>query len=170
MHSLSESQLQKLLAVSDDFYRPLFLVAYRHGLRVTEVINLTHRNFQDGYLTVKRLKGSLKTTHEMTPEVREEIERVLARTPRGEKLFPISRQAAGQAMVRFGKLAGIPRPFCHMHCLKHTVAMHNRGAGVEVLKQYLGHKSGNSTLQYLKLNDAEACAAIAAHSARAGGV
>src|ERR1041385_913796 len=40
----------------------LLLVSFWHGLRASEAVSLTPEHFADGYLTVQRLKGSLKTT------------------------------------------------------------------------------------------------------------
>ena len=46
----------------------LFLVAFCHGLRASEAINLTPANFSDGYLGIKRLKGSKKTVQPLREE------------------------------------------------------------------------------------------------------
>src|SRR5208337_1041638 len=40
----------------------LFALCYLHGLRISEALDLTAANIRDGFITVKRLKGSLKTT------------------------------------------------------------------------------------------------------------
>ena len=42
----------------------MLLVAYNHGLRVSEVLSLTKENIQDGALVIQRLKGSNKTTRD----------------------------------------------------------------------------------------------------------
>ena len=39
----------------------MILLAFNHGLRVSEVLDLTTENFVDGHLIVQRLKGSCKT-------------------------------------------------------------------------------------------------------------
>src|SRR5262249_36670078 len=49
----------------------------------------------------------------------------------------------------------------HPHVLKHSIAMDMiREAGIENTRVYLGHKSGASTMEYLKPNDDEASAAV----------
>ncbi|MGE0407457.1 MAG: tyrosine-type recombinase/integrase, partial [Candidatus Korobacteraceae bacterium] len=40
----------------------MILVAFWHGLRASEVTKLERSQIADGFLTVQRLKGSLKTT------------------------------------------------------------------------------------------------------------
>ena len=39
----------------------MILVAYWHGLRASEVTKIQRHDIADGHLTVRRLKGSLKT-------------------------------------------------------------------------------------------------------------
>ena len=39
----------------------LLLITFCHGLRASEAIALTPEHFSDGFLTVQRLKGSLRT-------------------------------------------------------------------------------------------------------------
>ena len=76
----------------------MILLAYRHGLRASEVCGLTAENFADGFITVRRLKGSLKTVHPLfesgNPLLDEKhaITEWLKDVPKGERLFPITRQ------------------------------------------------------------------------------
>jgi site-specific recombinase XerD len=49
----------------------------------------------------------------------------------------------------------------HPHVLKHSIAMQTiEHAGIENVRQYLGHKSISSTGSYLKVTDAEAAASV----------
>lgn len=64
--SLSDEQLQALLATAKKHRHRdwlMILVAYVHGLRASEVTNLTAANFKDGEIRVQRGKGSDETTH-----------------------------------------------------------------------------------------------------------
>lgn len=156
----------------------LFLVAFWHGLRASEAVALTPRNFEisaDGIsLDVQRLKGSLHTVqplmHDEDPLFDEEraLRRWLgAHAARYEdwrerRLFPISRVQFFRLLRRYGAAAGLPRHLCHPHVLKHSIAMQTIGrAGIENVRQYLGHKSISSTGEYLKVHDAAASSAIA---------
>jgi len=154
----------------------LLLVAFWHGLRASEAINLTPEHFADGYLAVQRLKGSMRTVQPLVEDEdpllneRAAIEMWLARHKtahggdgRGKRLFPLSRFAFYRLMRHYGRLAGLPQHLCHPHVLKHSIAMLSiRQAGIENVRQYLGHRSISSTGEYLKVSDEAASSAIAA--------
>jgi integrase len=172
MKYMSREQVLSLLKVARaaserDFL--MILLAYRHGLRASEVCGLTTRHFADGYVTVKRLKGSLKTVHPLFTNGNELLDEKTAVTawlknmPKSGLLFPITRQHFHRLFQGYCKVAGIPKPLAHPHTLKHSVAMELvRKVGIEELRQYIGHKSLNSTGQYLRVSDQQACQAVAA--------
>lgn len=146
----------------------LLLVTFWHGLRASEAVNLTSENFTDGYLTVQRLKGSMRTTQPLIEDADEllnesaAVESWIALHAPGERLFPISRVQFYRLMRRYGRAAGLPQHLCHPHVLKHTIAMQSiREAGIENVRQYLGHRSISSTGEYLKVSDQAASSAIA---------
>jgi integrase len=153
----------------------LLLVSFWHGLRASEAVSLTPEHFADGYLTVQRLKGSLKTTQPLVEHEdellneRAALEGWLAKhraryagDGAGKRLFAISRSQFFRLMQRYGRQAGLPRHLCHPHVLKHSIAMQSiRQAGIENVRQYLGHKSISSTGEYLKVDDDAASRAIA---------
>ena len=58
MKSLTKSELDALLAATPEPDRLMFLTAFNHGLRVSEVVNLDASNIVDGHLVVQRLKRS----------------------------------------------------------------------------------------------------------------
>lgn len=179
MEHLSREQLLALLrqakaARERDWI--LLLVAFWHGLRASEAVNLTPENFRDGFLSVQRLKGSMRTVQPLVEDEdellneRAAIETWLERhnsfhrgNGRCERLFPISRVQFYRLMRRYGRLAGLPQHLAHPHVLKHTIAMLSiRNAGIENVRQYLGHRSISSTGEYLKVSDEAASSAIAA--------
>ena len=188
LEHLSQSELRALLeaarSVSERDWL-MILTGYWHGLRASEVVGhrrrdkvtgkyfgayvggLRGRDVADGHITVARLKGSLKTTQPLIPHADPLLDEAtaLARWAdsrlTNERLFPISRVRFRQIIQRYGKMAGIAKRLCHPHILKHSVAMHSiRAAGIENLKQYLGHKSGASTMAYLKVDDGQASRAV----------
>jgi integrase/recombinase XerD len=80
-----------------------------------------------------------------------------------QKLFPVTRQHFWRLVQRYARQAGIPERKRHPHVLKHTIGMQAiHSAGIENVRQYLGHKSMASTGAYLKVSDAEASAAVSA--------
>jgi integrase len=140
----------------------MVLLAFNHGLRVSEVINLTADNFKDGHLIVQRLKGSAKTAQKLLPN--ESALLAEYQIPACGKLFPICRRTAHRRIKRFGVTAGIPEFKCFPHCLKHTTAMIGLEGGMKIneLQAYLGHKNGQNTLAYLRVDDDIASKAFAA--------
>lgn len=159
----------------------LFLVSFWHGLRASEAVSLTPQNFADGYINVQRLKGSLRTVQ---PLVAHELDVLNERAAidvwlaqhRGidshgssTRLFPISRVQFFRLMRRYGSQAGLPRHLCHPHVLKHSIAMQSiKDAGIENVRQYLGHKSISSTGAYLRVSDDAASQAIARATSKRG--
>jgi site-specific recombinase XerD len=147
----------------------MILVAYSHGLRASEVTKLQADAVKDGHLTVARLKGSLRTTQPLVFDEnlllneRDSLFAFARSLPGKQRLFPITRQHFWRLMQRYAEAAEIPERKRHPHILKHTIAMQTiHSAGIENVRQYLGHKSMSSTGAYLKKTDAEASSAIGA--------
>lgn len=145
----------------------MLLVAYLHGLRASEVVALTADNFRDGFLTVARLKGSLRTTQPLVehknPLLNEKalLFEFLKTARLGARLFPITRQHFWWLFRRYAERANVPAHKRHPHVLKHTLALDViDSAGVHNARQYLGHKSLSSTGEYLRVSDEQASAAI----------
>lgn len=146
----------------------MFLVAYWHGLRASEVVALTRDAVADGSITVHRLKGSDTTTQPLMVDEepllseRLALETLADSTPRLTPLFPFSRVHYFRLFRKYAKRAGLPAHKWHPHSLKHSIAMHTIDvAGIQHVRKYLGHKSIASTGEYLKVTDEQASAAIA---------
>jgi integrase len=152
----------------------LFLVSFWHGLRASEAVGLTPGNITDGFLDIQRLKGSYRTKQPLVEDQLEILNEraavaawlaqhaVLHGHNSRERLFPVSRIQFFRLMRRYGRAAGIPKHLCHPHVLKHSIAMLSiQQAGIENVRQYLGHKSISSTGAYLRVSDDAASRAIA---------
>lgn len=166
IRAFTKDELQKLLAVAKNRSAEdalMFLVSFNHGLRVSEVLNLTAENIQGDLLVVQRLKGSEKTAQPMLPNEREQL---LALASKGGKFFPICRMTAHRRIRRYCSLAGIPAVKARMHALKHTCGTlgYNDGHGMSLpeVQTYLGHKSGSNTMVYLRASEEKASKAFAA--------
>jgi integrase len=69
---LTQEELKRLFAViKDQRDKTLFLLAYRHGLRATEVglLQRTDVDLKQGRITIHRLKGSLSGIYPLQPDV-----------------------------------------------------------------------------------------------------
>jgi len=145
----------------------MFLVAYWHGLRASEVTALTADAVSDGKLSVHRLKGSEATVqkleHDDNPllDERSAVETLARSIPCTSRLFPFSRVHYFRLFRQYARLADIPEPKRHPHTLKHSIARHSiLKAGIHNVKKRLGHKSMASTGVYLEASDEEADRAI----------
>ena len=169
IQSLSREELLAILATARakrerDWL--MILVAFAHGLRATEVVQLTRENLNDCFLDVQRLKGSLRTVQPLIEHENDLLNErqflfafALKCVPK-QRLFPITRQRFWQLLQEYGERAGIPEHKRHPHVLKHSIAMQMiHSAGIENTRQYLGHKNISSTGEYVKVSDAQASAA-----------
>ena len=172
MEHLSKDQLHALLTharASRERDWLMILVGFWHGLRASEVVGITAASIADGHLTVARLKGSNKTVQPLVGHADPLLDEALGLVEytsgmhSNQKLFPISRVQFYRLFRRYAIAAGIPARNAHPHILKHSIAMQSIGiAGIENLRQYLGHKSLSSTGAYLVVDDSTAAARVAA--------
>lgn len=178
MTHLTKDQMERLLqaAVQTDSRLYLMcLLGWRHGLRASEICGLRVHNFDlsvsngQGYLTVARLKGSLRTTQPLFPDEAEALHPLLVGKGGNDFIFP--GRAAGshisyiwfyQAFQKLAASLGLPKHLSHPHVLKHSAGMVVIKKGIEYCRQYLGHKSIASTGAYLRVSDMEASKAAMA--------
>lgn len=166
MKSLTKSELDALLATAEKHSEDdalLFLVAFNHGLRVSEVCGLTKDNIVNGFLVVQRLKGSRKTTQPLLPNEKQDLLELAAVRKTGP-LFQISRTTVWRRIKEYGREAGIPEHKLTPHKLKHTTGRLGFEGGMDVtqLQKYLGHVNGSNTLVYLEADEEQSCSAFAA--------
>jgi type 1 fimbriae regulatory protein FimB len=157
----------------------MILVAYRHGLRASEVCGLrvTDIDLKAGSISVRRLKGSLQTTqplyqHRGQPLL-DEVSAVrawLRKRPADGSDYLFTSQKRGklgrtQFFRNFQTIAedaGMRVEKRHPHVLKHSLASHLVAGNVNLalIRQALGHRSINSTMQYVGTTDAQAAEAL----------
>lgn len=134
----------------------LLLVMYRHGLRVSEAVNLqwSQISFESGAMDVTRLKGGIDSVHPLQADELRAL-RKLQRTTQSPYVFmterksPISTSSVRKIIKRAGEKAGIAFPVCpHMlrHSTGHTLA--NKGKDTRSLQVYLGHVNIQHTVGY----------------------
>ena len=134
MQFLTQEELKRLLAViTEKRDKALFLLAYRHGLRASEIglLQRTDVDLKQGRITIHRLKGSLSGIYPLQPDVIKLLRAYLrARTDASPYLFisnrgvPIDRRTLWCAMQTYGEKAGLPPEKRKFHSLKHSIATH----------------------------------------------
>jgi len=158
--SLSSQELDALLAVarkhSERDYLML-LLTFNHGLRVSETLSITQDNVANGFLAVKRGKGSNPVNHPLTVTEKELLAGMTG------SFFPMTRRTFHRRMREYGAEAGIPEFKCHPHVLKHTCGRlgFKNGMSVPDLVAYLGHKNPANSLRYAQSTEEEAAQAFA---------
>jgi integrase len=137
----------------------MLLVAFRHGLRASEVCGLQWSDveFETGNLHLRRAKGGTTATHPLLGDELRAL-RVLKREAKSPFIFvsergaPFSVSGLAKMIERAGVEAKIPFPV-HMHMLRHSTgyALANKGTDTRTLQAYLGHRSIQSTVRYSEL-------------------
>ncbi|MDH2406889.1 tyrosine-type recombinase/integrase [Bradyrhizobium sp. SSUT18] len=140
----------------------MILMAYRHGLRVSELVDLRwdQINFDTATLHVRRVKKGSPSTHPIQGDELRAVRR-LAReqNPRSAFVFTSERSSpftpAGFArMVERAGLAAELGFKAHPHMLRHACgfALANKGHDTRSLQAYLGHKNIQHTVRYTELS------------------
>ncbi len=140
----------------------MILVAFRHGLRVSELVDLRwdQIDFDHAALHVRRAKKGTPSTH---PIIGDEM-RALRRLQReqdpksafvftSERGAPFSTAGFGRLLERAGEAAGLGFK-AHPHMLRHACgfALANAGHDTRALQSYLGHKNIEHTVIYTALS------------------
>ena len=135
-------------------------LAYRHGLRVCELLALRWEqvDLQLGLLHVRRRKNGVPSTHPLHgPEIRalRQVARTYPTTPYvfvTERQGPLTDSAFRKIIARAGKTAGLDLPV-HPHMLRHATGfkLANDGHDTRAIQPYLGHKNIQHTVRYTEL-------------------
>ncbi len=142
--------------------RALFLTAYRHGLRASEVgrLHKSDIDFKQLRIYCHRLKGSHSGQHPMEPDEARILKAYLnSRDDDSPLLFPsrrnlpISRQRLDALMKQHGEQVGLPKDKQHFHVLKHSCATHllETGDDLRFVQDWLGHSNIQNTVIYTHL-------------------
>lgn len=150
----------------------LILLAYKHGLRASEVSKLTLEDVRGGRLDCQRLKGSLHTNRPLeshTDPLLDENKALAAWIrERGDStsifLFTsrlgsaMTRRAVYNIFEDAAAAAGIEAGRRNPHMAKHTLGALGYRSGIDVvaLQQLLGHKDIKATSFYTSLSQDEA--------------
>jgi len=163
IHIFNHLEIQRLFAVITDLRdKALFLIAYRHGLRASEVSSLqtTDVDLLRPTLAIRRVGGGRHGDHALQKDEkvalahylksRADSSLILFVTDRGRA---ISRRGLDWLIKSYGELAKLPKAKQHFHTLKHSLAAHLLGAGSDLLSvhHWLGLNALPNTAVYLYL-------------------
>jgi integrase len=162
---LTQEELKRLFAViKGKRDKALFLLAYRHGLRASEIGHLqrTDVDLKQGRITIHRLKGSLSGIYPLQSDVIKLLRSYLrSRTDASPYLFisnrgtPLDRRTLWCAMQTYGERADLPPEKRKFHNLKHSIATHLLDARGELkfVQDWVGHKNIQNTTKYAQLTN-----------------
>ncbi len=141
----------------------LITVAFRHGLRVTEAVNLKwdEVHFDDGTLHVKRIKNGREATHYLEGDELRQLKRLRREAPASRFVFcserggPLTTRTVHHIVKRAGQEARLQFPI-HPHMLRHAKGFQLAGKGVDTraIQGFLGHRDIKSTVIYTELDPA----------------
>lgn len=164
MSILTQEELYRLMAYMqehDPQMHAICLLAMSHGMRRSEVLELTIENFIEGRILFGRKKGSQPSNHKLIdhpdPVFNEPkaLAPVLKVRDDGRVLFDIDERQCNRLLVRYGKACGIHRSACHMHTFKHVACTYLLPAlGVDGVQKYVGFSAEQNVLKYIKPTEA----------------
>ena len=151
---LTPAEIDRLIAAARQLGRhghrdaTMILLAYRHGLRVSELVSLRREqlDLRQGLLHVRRRKNGLPSTHPLRgPELRA-LREVLRDYPESayvfisERLAPMTAATFRKLLARAGDAANLGMPI-HPHMLRHSTGfkLANDGQDTRAIQHYLGH-------------------------------
>jgi len=141
--------------------KTIILMMFRHGLRVTEAIDLRwdQMNLSSGQIHVNRLKNGKPSTHYLEGDEMRALRQLRRDYPDGPFIFvterggPLTRSTVNKLITRAGKDARFDFP-AHPHMLRHACGYYlaNKGIDTRTIQDYLGHVSISHTVRYTELS------------------
>lgn len=139
----------------------MILIAYRHGLRVSELCALRwdQVDFEHGLLHIRRVKNGTPSVHPLGGVELRSFRRLQREWPQSryvfltERLSPMSPAGFRKLLARIGNGSEFPFPV-HPHMLRHACGfkLANDGQDTRALQHYLGHKNIQHTVRYTELS------------------
>jgi integrase len=164
---LTDAEIARLTeAAKDNRYAhrdaAMILVAYRHGFRAAELVDLRwdQIDFGRATLAVRRAKRGTPSTHPiMGDELRALRKLQREQEPKSPFVFtsergsPFTTAGFARLVERAGAAAGFKFK-AHPHMLRHACgfALANKGHDTRSLQTYLGHRNIQHTVRYTELS------------------
>ncbi len=165
---LTENEVEQLILASKNSRHPIrnslmILMMFRHGLRVSELINLRIKsiNFENNLIWINRLKGGLSLEHPILGDEKRAIKRYLRTREKtdnspylfiNERMDQFSRKTINYIIKTAAKKATLDN--VHPHTLRHSCGyyMANKGTDLRTMQDYLGHRDPKHTVIYTQIS------------------
>jgi site-specific recombinase XerD len=138
----------------------MILIAYRHGLRAWELVDLRwdQVHFDSATLHVRRAKAGTPATHPLTGLEMRAL-RKLQREAKASPFVFVSERGTPFSTAGFARMleraaeSGRLKLKVHPHMLRHACGfkLANDGVDARALQAYLGHKNIQHTVRYTEL-------------------
>jgi integrase len=139
----------------------MILVAYRHGLRASEVCDLRWEqiDWNSATIHVRRVKSGKPSTHPIRGDELRALRKRQREAPKSPFVFvserggPFTTDSFNWTVKRAGQKAGLPFQV-HAHMLRHSTGFKLAGDGQDTrsIQDYLGHKNIQHTVRYTELS------------------
>lgn len=150
----------------------IFLTAYSHGMRISEIGLLQYKDFdqEKNRIFIRRLKGGYSNWYAIAEEVKKAIKKwLIIRGNRIGPLFPsrLSHMVDGGKGITYRQLdvlfkvyaerGGLSQKHRVFHTLRHTCAVNmvDKDIPMKQIQDWLGHTSIKSTLIYANVSEAK---------------
>jgi type 1 fimbriae regulatory protein FimB/type 1 fimbriae regulatory protein FimE len=164
---LTEAEIEQLLDAAGKSRNPvrdrlLILLAYRHALRVSELVDVKVEqiDLKAATIYIRRAKNGTPGIHGLQGDELRLIRALLRDPPHSTFLFlserkaPLSVDGVQKLVERLGVAAGFAFPI-HAHMLRHSAgyALAGRGVDTRTLQAFMGHRSISNTVIYTAVAD-----------------
>jgi len=164
---LTEPEVEKLLTAAGDSRNPvrdrlLILMAFRHALRVSELVDLRWQqvHLDSATIDIRRAKNGTPSIHGLQGDELRALRALRREHPHADFVFlserkaPLSVDGAQKLIVRLGESAKLPFPI-HPHMLRHAAgyALAARGVDTRTLQAFMGHRNIANTVVYTAVAD-----------------
>jgi integrase len=164
---LTEAEIKQLLEAAGKSRNPvrdrlLILLAFRHALRVSELVDVRVEqiDLKAATIHIRRAKNGTPGIHGLQGDELRLIRALLRENPHSQFLFvserkaPLSIDGAQKLIERLGAPAGLAFPI-HVHMLRHAAgyALAGRGVDTRTLQAFMGHRSIANTVVYTAVAD-----------------
>jgi integrase len=140
----------------------LILIAFRHGLRASEICDLEWSQVEFGRsasLHVRRVKNGKPSVHPLRGDEVRALRELRRQFPDGGFVFaterggPFTPDAINRLIKRIGERAGFDF-LVHAHMLRHGCgyALANAGHDTRAIQDWLDHRSIQHTVRYTELS------------------